>query len=235
VSESHLEFYRRWHRLSKPYIQWQLAQFTPYLSRRIADVGCGLGNFTESLLDRDLYLGVDLDAELLAELATNYGTIPHVRTMQLDLTSPTVPAILRDYAVDTILCVNVIEHIEDDWLALRHLVDSLPAGGHLCLLVPALPFLYGSLDHLDGHYRRYTRGSLMDRVRHLPVDVVRTYYFNILGVPGFFLKGRVLKQTTYTDDNYKIMNALIPIVRPLERLFPPPIGMSLIAIYRRRA
>ncbi len=75
----------------------------------------------------------------------------------------------------------------------------------------------------------------MDRVRHLPIDVVRIYYFNILGVPGFFLKGRLLKQTTYTDDNYKIMNALIPIVKPLERFCPPPIGMSVVAIYKRRA
>jgi SAM-dependent methyltransferase len=235
MNESHLEFYRRWHRLSKPYIQWQLAQFRPYLGRRIADVGCGLGNFTEWLLDRDLYLGVDLDSELLGELASKYRTVPDVHTTQLDLTSPSVPAKLRDYGIDTILCVNVIEHIEDDRLALKHLVDSLPAGGHLCLLVPALPFLYGSLDELDGHYRRYTRTSLTDRVRHLPVKVIRSYYFNILGVPGFFFKGRVLKQKTYLNEDYKIMNALLPIVRPLERFCPPPIGMSLIGIYQHQA
>src|SRR6266404_6116761 len=131
MSESHLDFYRRWHRLSKPYIQWQLRQFTPYLGRRIADVGCGLGNFTESLLDRDLYLGIDLDSELLAELKREYGHNPIVQTMELDLTSPSVPEKLRAQNVDTIICVNVIEHIEDDRLAVRNLIDSLPSGGHL--------------------------------------------------------------------------------------------------------
>jgi hypothetical protein len=116
----------------------------------------------------------------------------------------------------------------------KHLVDSLPAGGHLCLLVPALPFLYGTLDELDGHYRRYTKRSLSERIRNLPVETVRTYYFNALGVPGWLLKGRVLKQARHTNDNYEIMNALLPIVKPLERIWSPPIGMSVIGIYRRR-
>jgi hypothetical protein len=176
-----------------------------------------------------------MDTELLGELKKKYGTHPQVQTVQLDLTSASVPAILRSHAIDTILCVNVIEHIEDDRLAVKHLVESLPAGGHLCLLVPALPFLYGSLDELDGHYRRYTKRSLTECIDELPVDLVRNYYFNILGVPGFFLKSRLLRQMKYTDDNYKIMNALLPIVRPLEFFWPPPIGMSVIAICRRRA
>jgi SAM-dependent methyltransferase len=234
MAESHLEFYRRWHRLSKPYIQWQLEQFMPYIGRQIADVGCGLGNFTESLLDRDLYLGIDLDAELLAELARNYGANPQVKAIRLDLTSPEFPNTLRNHGIDTVLCVNVIEHVEQDRVAIRHLAESVPIGGHVCLLVPALPFLYGTLDELDGHYRRYTKGTLIDRVRTLPVEVVKVYYFNLLGVPAWFIKGRVLKQKTHTDDNYKIMNALLPIVRPLEKFCRPPLGMSVIAILKRK-
>jgi SAM-dependent methyltransferase len=233
MTESHIEFYRRWHRLSKPYIQWQLEQFTPYLGRRIADVGCGLGNFTESLLDREFYLGIDLDAELLAELESNYGSRPQVGTMRLDVTSSSVPSTLRSYGIDTILCVNVIEHIEQDNIAIRNLVESLPIGGHACLLVPALPFLYGTLDELDGHYRRYTKRSLADRFQGLPIQVIKLYYFNFLGVPGWFMKGRLLKQKTHTDDNYKIMNAVLPIIRPLEKLCRPPLGMSVVAILKR--
>ncbi|MGZ5004751.1 MAG: class I SAM-dependent methyltransferase [Chthoniobacterales bacterium] len=233
MSESHLEFYRRWHRLSKPYIQWQLEQFTPYLGRKIADVGCGLGNFTESLLDHNLYLGIDLDAELLDELARNYGTHSNVKTMQADLTSASVPSRLRELGIDTILCVNVIEHIENDQLAVSHLVEALPSGGYLCLLVPALPFLYGSLDELDGHYRRYTKRTLQERLRSLPVDLIRCYYFNLLGVPGWFLKARILKESTHADSNYRVTNALIPILKPVERLLPPPLGMSVIGIFRK--
>lgn len=235
MDESHLNFYRRWHELSKPYIQWQLAQFKPYLGRRIADVGCGLGNFTESLLDRDAYVGIDLDEELLAELRRNYGKSRNVQTLSLDATSPAFADTLRSHSIDTIICANVIEHIEHDRIAVENMIRSLPVGGHLCLLVPALPFLFGTLDTLDGHFRRYTKATLNERFTGLPARLVKTYYFNFLGVPGWFLKGRILKQKSHTNDNYRIMNALLPVVKPLERLCPPPLGMSVIAIYQREA
>jgi hypothetical protein len=128
----------------------------------------------------------------------------------------------------------VIEHIKDDRLAVENMIHSLPVGGYLCVLVPAMPFLFGTLDKLDGHFRRYTRHSLVEKFQGLPANVVRTYYFNFFGVPGWFVKGRVLKQTTHTDDNYKIMNTLLPFVRPLEQFWRPPIGMSVIGIYKRR-
>lgn len=219
--------------MSKPYIAWQLEQFRPYLGKRVADVGCGLGNFTEALLDRDFYLGIDLDEELLAELRNNYGGTPKVKTLTLDATSPTFPETLREHGIDTIICANVIEHIEHDRKAVENMIASLPPGGHLCILVPALPFLFGSLDTLDGHFRRYTKRTLNERFQGLPVKVLRTFYFNFLGVPGWFVKGRILKQAGHTNDNYRIMNALLPIVKPLERLFSPPLGMSVIAICER--
>lgn len=233
MTESHLEFYRRWHLMSKPYIAWQLDQFRPYLGTRVADVGCGLGNFTEALLDRELYLGIDLDEELLAELRNNYGSNPNVKTLALDATSPSFPETLRGHGIDTIICANVIEHIEHDNEAVANMIAALPPGGHLCILVPALPSLFGTLDSLDGHFRRYTKRTLTERFQGQPVKLLRNFYFNLLGVPGWFIKGRILKQTTHTNDNYKIMNALLPIVKPLERLLPPPLGMSVIAICKR--
>lgn len=230
-----MEFYRRWHRLSKPYIQWQFEQFKPYIGQRVADVGCGIGNFTSLLLEKDLYLGIDLDEELLGELSRSYGSSPTVQTSAVDATSPTIVELLRSRSIDTIICANVIEHIKDDRLAVANMINALPVGGHLCVLVPALPFLFGTLDELDGHFRRYTRRSLTERFKGLPADPIRTYYFNFIGVPGWFIKGRLLKETRQQNENYKIMNALLPIVKPLERFCPPPIGMSVIAIYRRRA
>jgi SAM-dependent methyltransferase len=230
-SESHLDFYRRWHRLSAPYIAWQFEQFRPFLGRRVADIGCGLGNFTHLLLDRDLVLGVDQDEELLAELRRENPS-PVVQTLSEDILAPGLATALREQAVDTVLCVNVLEHLPDDHAAVRNLLDGLPVGGHLCVLVPAMPVLFGTLDTLDGHYRRYTKPLLaklfLEYLGRLKME--RLYYFNAAGVLGWFLKGRILKQKTHTNDNYHLMNLLIPLVRPTERMLTPPFGMSLVAI-----
>ena len=110
-NESHLEFYRRWHRLSKPYIRWQFDQFQPSVGRRVADVGCGLGNFTELLADRDFYLGLDLDEELLQELANEHRQRPQVKTARLDITKPELEQTLGANRVDTVLFLNFIEHV----------------------------------------------------------------------------------------------------------------------------
>jgi len=233
AAESHLDFYRRWHRRSKPYIRWQFEQFRPFIGQRVADVGCGLGNFTELLVGRDFYLGIDLDEELLAELSRIHGRRSNLQTARLDITGPEMKETLTAHRVDTVLCVNVIEHVAEDTQAVRNMVEALPGGGHLCLLTPALPFLFGTLDELDGHYRRYTRRSLATLFQNLPGRVVKLYYFNLIGILGWLVKGRVLRQRRHTNDNYAIMNAVLPLVQPLERLVPPPLGMSLICIFRK--
>lgn len=233
--ESRLEFYRRWHRLSKPYILWQLEQFLPCIGRRVADVGCGIGNFTEALADRDLYLGIDMDPLLLEELTRLFGHHSSVDTGVFDITSDSFVDEMTARKIDTILCVNVIEHIEDDFRAVRNMVAALPPGGRLCLFVPALPFLFGTLDVLDGHFRRYTKKSLLQRIEGLPVNLLDIRYFNILGIIPMFLKGRILKQKTHTDDNYNVMNMALPVVRPLEKFCSPPIGISLLSVFEKRS
>lgn len=233
AAESHLDFYRRWHRFSKPYFRWQFEQFRPYIGQRVADVGCGLGNFTELLAGRDFYLGIDLDEALLAELHRVHGGRPNIQTARLDITKPEMKETLTAQRVDTVLCVNVIEHVLEDAQAVRNMVEALPSGGHLCVLTPALPFLFGTLDVLDGHHRRYTRSTLAALFQNLPGRLLKLYYFNFIGIAGWFIKGRVLKQQRHTNDNYAIMNAVLPLVRPLERLVPPPLGMSVIGIFRK--
>ncbi len=71
---------------------------------------------------------------------------------------------MKALGIDTAFSVNVIEHIERDDLALSNMIAGTKTGGHICLLVPAHPFLYGSLDALDHHFRRYTKKSLSDIV-----------------------------------------------------------------------
>ena len=150
-----------------------------------------------------------------------------------------IPALaeeMRTLGADTAISVNVIEHIERDDLALRHMIEGTKTGGHICLLVPAHPFLYGTLDSLDHHFRRYTKATLRDLVARAgggKVEWVDLYHFNAIASFGWFLKGRVLKETKQADENWAVMNMVLPFVSRAEKLVKPPFGLSLVAILRR--
>lgn len=232
--ESRLEFYRRWHRLARPYFEWQFRQFEPYLGARVADVGCGVGNFGPFLRDRELYLGVDPDAQLTDELLREFGGSAAVEILNADVTAPETVECLRKKRVDSILCVNVIEHIEDDRAAVANMVEALPGGGHLCLLVPAGPWLFGSLDEADGHHRRYAKRRWQRALQRGPVDVLTVHHFNAFGALGWFVKGRLLRERRHADANFRGMNLLLPLLSRLEAAWAPPFGLSLIAVLRRR-
>jgi SAM-dependent methyltransferase len=235
AGENHMEFYRRWHRLAAPYFQWQYEQFAPYLGERIADVGCGPGNLTANMLDKEYYLGVDLDLDMLKELQREYRSRGPVDTANLDVCDSGFVSELQRRKVDSILCCNLVEHLEDDKAAIANLTKALPPGGTLGILVPALPWLYGSLDRLDSHYRRYTKRSLVRRLDSLPLKIERLYYFNFAAVPGWWWKGRVKKEQFHASENFRMMNMLIPVLKPIENLVKPPFGLSLILVARREA
>ncbi len=239
MNETHAEFYERWSAAARPYFAWQFAQFAPFVGRRAADVGCGLGSFVEHFLAAGVerYLGVEPDPELRARFTQRHRD-PRVRLARTgDATDPALAEEMRAAGIDTAFSVNVLEHIERDDLALARMIDGTAPGGTVCLLVPAHPFLYGTLDALDGHYRRYTKGSLralVERAGAGKVDWLRLHRFNALAALGWFVKGRVLKETAQADENYALMNAVLPLVSRAERLVRPPFGLSLIAVLRRR-
>lgn len=233
--EDRLDYYLRWRNLSGPYFRWQVDQFRPFLGRRVADVGCGPGTMTALLTPScERYLGVDVDPRLLETLQQAHGSLPSVRVFTGDITTEACRDRLLAERVDTIVCSNLIEHIEDDVLALRRMAEALPVHRYLCLLVPALPVLYGTFDAIDGHHRRYTKAMLRARIERLPLAIHRLYYFNSVGAIGWLIKGRLLKEQHHCEENFHLMNMVTRVLRPVERLVHPPFGISLIAILRRQ-
>jgi len=134
--------------------------------------------------------------------------------------------------IDTVLCLNVLEHVERDDVALRGLHDLLEPGGRLVLLVPALPALYGSLDRALDHHRRYSRNELLQKLRAAGFEVETNRFFNLLGVLGWTMNSRILKRTTFPPLQLALYDRLVPLFR-LESRFRLPIGMSLIAVARK--
>src|SRR5207302_3576978 len=134
----------------------------------------------------------------------------------------------------TIICLNVLEHIADDVDSLAAMRELLQPGGRLVLLVPSLPSIYGTLDAALGHVRRYTPAQLRDKFARTGSGLAHLQDFNLAGVPGWWLTGRILKRRLIPTASLGLYDALVPLFR-LEWLLPWRIGQSLIAIGERAA
>ena len=122
------------------------------------------------------------------------GDMPGFSALLGDIGDPALVTRFSREQLDTVVAVNVLEHIRDDVSALRHVACILSSLGRVILLVPALPLLYGTMDEADGHYRRYTLRGLVHKLQASGLKAVRMFYFNILGVLGWFVNGRVFQR-----------------------------------------
>jgi SAM-dependent methyltransferase len=215
------------------YNRWIMRAVEAYVGRRILEVGCGIGNMTPFLLDADLVMCIDALPESVAEVRERFSQAPQVRAAQADIAQPASLDIVGREQYDTAVCINVLEHIDDDAAALRQMFTALAPGGHLLLYVPAGQCLYGSLDSALGHFRRYEPAPLRALVAGAGFDLLDSYYMNALGIPGWFLSGRILGHTTPPNGLLWLFNLLTPPLAWLERRWRPPLGQSLVCIARR--
>ena len=220
---------------AKNYHRWTYEVARPYIGRRVVEIGGGLGSFSRFLLDRNRLVIIDYDAACTSRLRERFGALGQVRVVDGDILDPGLPGQLRQEGLDTAVCMNVLEHIEDDAKALQHIFESLEPGGQLILLVPAHPSLYGTLDALVGHYRRYTRAELTEKMRAAGFSIQRASYFNSAGALGRYVIGRLRRQEKTGIGQVQFYDRLVvPILSRMERIVSPPFGQSVIVIGRKR-
>ncbi len=209
------------------YNRWMFERLRPWVGRRVLEIGAGIGNMSAFLADRERIVLTDTEDYYLRRLRERFGGEAHVTVAALRL--PAVEPRLKAERLDTVVCLNVLEHIEDDRASLRAMHDLLEPGGRLVLLVPALRALYGTLDEALGHFRRYARRELATKYQEAGFELRHLEYFNLAGVPGWWFTGRVLRRRLIPTGALRWYEALVPLFR-LESLLPWRIGQSLIAI-----
>ena len=215
---------------ARNYSRWIYEQFRPHLGQRLIECGAGIGNFTELLLDRELVVAVDAYQPCLEQLAQRFSAAKQVVPVHMDISSPRLCE-LSSYQPDTVICINVLEHVEDDASALVNMRSILQPGGRLALLVPAYPVLYGTIDRKIGHYRRYTKKVLIERIRRAGLRIRRLFCMNVIAPLGWFLNNRIFKRQEESVAQVMFFDCcIVPWLRPAERILNPPFGLSLIAV-----
>ena len=215
------------------YNQWIFSRISPHIKGRTLEVGCGNGNFTALIAQRCPQLvAVDLNADYVAQTKARLGHCKHVDVMTADAT-----AMDHSETFDTVILLDVLEHIEDDVDLLRRLRRQLAPGGTLVLKVPAIATLYNSLDAAVGHHRRYSPETLQQAILSAKDDQNSTAftqptieYFNAAGILGWWLNGSMLKHTSPPGQQVGWFDRCVPLFQKTEKWLQPPIGLSLFAV-----
>ncbi|HET8798811.1 MAG TPA: methyltransferase domain-containing protein, partial [Thermoanaerobaculia bacterium] len=214
-------------RLSR-YNDWIWQSIAPYVGNRVLEVGAGIGNMTRVLYGRDLIVATDLELPYLHILRNRFSRSPTIEVERLDLNSDACLDLKR-YEFDTVVCLNVLEHVEDHEGALQRLYEILQPGGRLALFVPADQKLFGEIDRQVGHFRRYSREELQRLIEAAGFTTMKMRYVNVFGRFGWWLNGRVLKRSHLPGGQSWMFDLLVPVLRRLEPENPSR-GLSLIAV-----
>ena len=218
-------------RRARGFNRWMLSTFRPFIGRRVFEAGCGIGNFTELLLDRDRLVCVDQDPFYVEMISRRFGHLENLRAFQGDLTTDACSDEVLPEKIDTIISLNVLEHIDADRSVLEHFHRTLQPGGHAIVLVPAHPKLYTACDKTLGHIRRYTESELTEKFTAAGFEVVSLRQFNRLGVYGWWLSGLMGKKDL-SPTQMRIYELMLPIAKLLDwtRLGP---GLSMVIVGRK--
>jgi SAM-dependent methyltransferase len=215
------------------YYSWILAQFAPYLGQRVLEVGAGIGTFSQFLLSHPTIAELVLlePAEnLYPALTRRFSEEPRITAVLSDISQYSSDSALAD----SVVMVNVLEHVVHDSALLTELGTRLKPNGMLLVFVPALPWLYGTLDQSFGHIRRYTRASLAETLRRAGFEPLQLRYVNLPGVLTWFVVGRLLRRRTLSPSDVRRFDRwIVPLVARLERYWKPPVGQSVLAVARK--
>jgi len=211
---------------------WMADTIRPYVGSRVLEIGAGMGNMTRQLCPRrKLYVATDLSPEYAEHLRNVFRHRPLLCVHQLDATRPE-DFVRFERQMDTVVCLNVLEHIEDDASALRSIRTLLVPGGRLILLVPNDPRAYGTVDREIGHFRRYTPETLRKVTTEAGYEVEDILRFNRASMPGWRVTGQILKARTLSRMSLRVFDRFVWLWRRIDRVLPWE-PASIIAIAKR--
>ncbi len=222
------------HRFNK----WMYEEIRPEINvnGNILEVGSGIGTFSKMLVNDfpNSHLTLtDVSYEYIVELGKEFQNNKNVTTAKLDLNNQDDYERIGYGQFDSIMAVNVLEHVENDEFALTQLYNMLKDKGTLVILVPSHKVLYNDIDKNIGHFRRYAKKDLKNKIVKSGFDLDRMFCFNALGIIGWFLNGKVFKKSQVNGNGLKVLDTLVPVMKQAERVAGKRVGLSIICYLRK--
>lgn len=214
--------------------QWMFETIAPYNTGTILEIGSGIGNISQFFLkeNRQIYMS-DLRLNY-REFIIKKFKVDDQRVLDVDIVhekfTEKYSHLLGKF--DSVFCLNVVEHIKDDNLSVSNMMKLLKEGGHLTVLVPAYQALYNGFDTRLEHYRRYNKKSLL-KLMSKHGTLVNAFYFNSIGILGWFVSGKIFKNKTILKGEMKIYNYLVPFIKLIDRMLLRKVGLSVVCIIKK--
>jgi SAM-dependent methyltransferase len=216
--------------LAKNYHKWILSEFLPYLGSSVAEVGAGDGSFSTLVLE------TNISSMKAFEPSRNMYPLLE-ETLSQDRRAKAVNdffgSAYTGERFDSVLYVNVLEHIETDASELANAREALNPNGHLLIFVPALPWLYSDFDRQVGHFRRYMKKDLIEITKRSGFSVVKARYFDVAGIIPWYINFVLLKNPMGGGSVSLYDRLVVPTMRVMEGLVPPPIGKNVLLVAKK--
>ncbi|RKZ80546.1 MAG: hypothetical protein DRR19_23445 [Candidatus Parabeggiatoa sp. nov. 1] len=214
------------------YHLWILKEFKPFLGKHLVEVGAGIGDFSKLLINTELksLVAIEPSSNMFQTLEDNLKYLPNVSVFnqffsEIYLSLPQKP--------DTILYINVLEHIPDDESELHYVYESLEHGGHACIFVPALQWLYGNVDRAVGHFRRYHKKPLKLLMQSVGFEIVKCHYFDMVGILPWWLLFCVFKMNLKPNQVSVYDKVVVPVMQRVESVIRQPFGKNLLIVGKK--
>lgn len=218
--------------------RWMYDTIARHCTGRILEIGSGIGNISKYFIEAgNEILLTDLRKSYCDQLEENYGDKPNVIGIQeVDLVSKDFENRYKELlsTFDTVFALNVVEHIEDDTLALINAAKLLTPTGKIIILVPAYQALFNQFDVELEHYRRYTKKSIATAFNSAALNIDRQQYFNAVGILGWFVTGKILRKKQIPGGQMNLYNTFVPIIKVIDKLILEIVGLSVITVGHKR-
>lgn len=234
------EYLNSWNKLDE-YSLWLYHNYEQFIGKSCVDIGGGIGTAISFYIKSvDRVIATELFQNDVDVMNDRFKSFPYFHALKLDIMNDNIDSLIK-FSPDTVICINCLEHIEDDILALKKMKSIVQEKGRIIICVPAMSWLYCYMDKNVGHYRRYSRGELKRKAIMAGLKVIDNHYMNFMGIFPYWIKGHLIKSkkkdnsfsSSIGDNESKLYSIATKVLEPIEKKIKPMAGISEFIILEK--